>query len=121
MPGPVASPGLRSSPFIETPEVLVSRADSRLPHLAPVALRDLPAPRLILPGPGNARRQSIEDYLTSQGIRAARIVELDAMLGTLDMVAAHGWLTILPGVMMADDDRAPRPFTVSPLGDPPRR
>jgi DNA-binding transcriptional LysR family regulator len=121
VPGPVASPGLRSSPFIETPEVLVSRADSGLPHLAPVALRDLPALRLVLAGPGNARRQSIEGYLTSQGVRPERIVELDAMLGTLDMVASHGWMTILPGVMMAEEDRDPRPFTVSPLGDPPLR
>lgn len=122
VPGPVASPGLRSSPFIETPEVVVSAPDSGLPHLRPVALRDLPPPRLVLPGPGNARRQSIEGYLTSQGIRPERIVELDAMLGTLDMVASQGWLTILPGVMMADDDgRAPRLFTVSPLADPPLR
>lgn len=120
VPGPVASAGLRSSPFLETPEVLVSRSDSGLPHREPVALRDLPAPRLVLPGPGNARRQSIEGYLTSQGIRPERIVELDAMLGTLDLVASHGWLTILPGVMMADE-RDPRPFTVSPLGDPPLR
>ncbi len=56
VPGPVASPGLRAAPVLLTQEVLVSRRDSGLPHLGPVALRSLPPPRLVLPGPGNARR-----------------------------------------------------------------
>ncbi len=122
VPGLPASAGLRVTSFLRTPEVLVSAIGSGLPHLTPVSLRDVPAPRLVLPGPGNTRRQTIEAYMTSNGIRPSRVIELDAMLGTLDMVASQGWFTILPGVMMAvGEEGGQRRFTVSPLGDPPLR
>jgi DNA-binding transcriptional LysR family regulator len=120
VPGPVMAPGLSVTPFLHTPEVLVSGRASGLPHLAPVALRHLPPPRLVLPGPSNARRHAIETYMISHGIRPERVVELDAMLGTLDMVASQGWMTILPAVMMADgEEGGQRRFTLSPLADPP--
>jgi DNA-binding transcriptional LysR family regulator len=122
VPGSPAAAGLRVAHFLRTPEVLVSAAASGLPHLSPISLRDLPAPRLVLPGPGNTRRQTIEAYMTTNGIRPARVIELDAMLGTLDMVASQGWFAVLPGVMMAEGEEAgQRRFTVSPLGDPPLR
>jgi DNA-binding transcriptional LysR family regulator len=120
VPGPVPGPGLRASPLLRTPEVLVSAHDSGLPHLSPVRLADVPGLRLVLPGPTNARRQTLESYMTSQGVRPARVVELDAMLGTLDMVASQGWMAVLPGLMMAGGEEGGScRFTVSPLGDPP--
>lgn len=114
--------GLRLSPFLRTPEVLVSRAGSGLAHLEPVRLADLPPLSLVLPGPANTRRRTIETYLASQRVRIARLLELDAMLGTLDLVAGTGWVAILPGVMMAAEAsarEAPRLFTVNPLAEPP--
>jgi DNA-binding transcriptional LysR family regulator len=122
VPGPAEGAGLRISHFLSTPEVLVSAPDSGLPHHSTVSLKSLPPLRLVLPGPGNTRRATIESYMTSNGIRPQRVMELDAMLGTLDMVASQGWFTILPGVMMADgEEGGRRRFTVSPLGDPPLR
>ncbi|MBW8267975.1 LysR family transcriptional regulator [Caldovatus aquaticus] len=115
------APGLRVRPFLSTPEVLVSRLDSGLPHLGGVRLRDLGPLRLVVPGPRNTRRQTIETYLTSNDVPVERLAELDAMLGTLDLVASTGWVTILPGIMMASEAGAParRQFTVSPLAAPP--
>jgi DNA-binding transcriptional LysR family regulator len=42
------------------------------------------------------------------------MLELDAMLGTLDFVARTDWVAILPGVMMATETRGHQ-FTVNPL------
>jgi len=111
-------PGLRSRSFLRTPEVLVSALDSGLPHLAPLRLAALPPLRLVVPGPRNTRRQTLETYVTSNEVRIAHLVELDAMLGTLDLVASAGWVTVLPGIMMANETKQ-RHFTVSPLAEPP--
>ena len=53
-----------------------------------------------------------------QRVEIERLIEMDAMLGTLDFVSRSDWLTILPGIMMAIDDPAGR-FKVCPLSDPP--
>lgn len=120
VPGPVSGAGLRASLLLRTPEVLVSTHDSGLPHLSPVRLAAVPGLRLVLPGPANARRQMLEAYMASQGVQPAQVIELDAMLGTLDMVASERWMAVLPGVMMADgEEGGTRRFTVSPLGSPP--
>jgi LysR family transcriptional regulator, nitrogen assimilation regulatory protein len=46
-----------------------------------------------------------------------RLLELDAMLGTLDFVAQTDWVTILPAIMMADEPRR-RQFAVNRIVDP---
>ena len=48
----------------------------------------------------------------------SRLIEMDAMLGTLDFVARSDWRTILPGIMMAVDDSAGR-LKINPLVNPP--
>ena len=111
-------PGLKSRLFLRTPEVLVSGADAAEKHMAPVDLRGLGALKLVLPSKVNTRRQSIETYCGSNGIEIARLIEMDAMLGTLDFVARSDWRTILPGIMMAIDDPAGR-LKINPLADPP--
>jgi len=110
--------GLRVRNFLRTPEVLVSAATSDLPHMAPVRLAGLGPLRLVLPGPRNTRRLTLETYFVSHGVQVERLVELDAMLGTLDMVATAHWMTVLPAIMMANE-AGRRHFTVSPLADPP--
>jgi LysR family nitrogen assimilation transcriptional regulator len=110
--------GLRSRHFARTPEVLVSRADSHLQHLAPVRLATLGALKMVLPAPQNARRVSLEAYFAANGVHVERLLELDAMFGTLDFVATSDWVTVLPGVMMTTDMQGGR-FTVNPLADPP--
>lgn len=109
--------GLNTRPFLSTPEVLVSSRHSGLRHLRPVTLRELEPFKLVLPGHENTRRRSIESHLGSNGARIRAILELDAMMGTLDLVANADWVTILPGVMMASD-LDPDRFSVNPIIDP---
>ncbi len=109
-------PGLKSRLFLRTPEVLVSALDADVAHMVPVSLGAVRSLKLVLPSKVNTRRQSIETYCGSNGVEIARVIEMDAMMGTLDFVARSDWRTILPGIMMAVDD--PR-LKVNPLCDPP--
>ena len=86
-----------------TPEFLVSGASSPFSHLAPIRLGDLGPLKIVLPMMANARRQRIETYLSVTGAVVARRIELDTMLGALDLVKKTDWVTILPGLMIAAD------------------
>ena len=112
------APGLKSRLFLRTPEVLVSKTTNTRAHLAPVRLAELDPLKLVVPSKANTRRRLIETYLASNGVRIERLLELDAMLGTLDFVARTDWAAILPGIMMANELRS-RQFTVNPISDPP--
>lgn len=94
---------LRAAPMGSDREFLVTAPKGPRPHLAPVRLRDLPPLKLALPGPTNARRNRIDAYLAAQGVEVETVLELDAMLGTLELVAQSDYVTILPGVLCAAD------------------
>lgn len=85
--------------------------------MEPVRLAGLAPLSVIVPGPLNARRHNLDNYFMSQGVPIRRRLELDAMLGTLDLVAKAGWIAVLPGLMMADD-AAGGPYVINPLGSP---
>jgi len=106
--------GLKSRLLVRTLEVAVSGGHLGLPHLAPVRLRDVGAIKVIVPSWQNTRRRSLETYFSSNGVRSDRLLELDAMLGTLDLVASTDWVAILPGVMMANDI-GKQGFSLNPL------
>jgi DNA-binding transcriptional LysR family regulator len=118
VPAFAGAPGLKSRLFLRTPELLVSKAGSPLKHLQPVNLADLGPLKLVVPSKANTRRRLIETYLASNGVEVDRMLELDAMLGTLDFVARTDWLAILPGIMMASETPRPRQFTVNPIAPP---
>jgi DNA-binding transcriptional LysR family regulator len=109
--------GLRSRMFGRTPEVLVAATNRGLAHRAPIRLAKLGPIKLVLPGIQNARRHTLDGYITANSVKIDRILELDAMLGALDLVGQSDWLTIVPGIMMADDPAHGR-WSVSPLADP---
>ena len=117
VPGFPGLSGLRSTLFMRTPEVLVSRPGAALKHLEPVALGALGPLKLVVPGAQNARRTLLEAYLAANGIAIERTLELDAMLGTLDFVANSDWVAILPGIMMVSDVERPL-LTINPIVDP---
>jgi len=110
--------GLKSSLFLRTPELLISSTSSGLVQLAPLRLAELGPLKLVVPGQANTRRRLLETYFASNGVQVERLLELDAMLGTLDFVSRTDWMTVLPGLMMADDNE-PRLFTINPIADPP--
>lgn len=113
--GPV---GLSSRFLVTTREVLVSGVGRGLPHLAPLRLREAGPLKIVVPSPSNIRRRSLETYFASNGVVVERLLELDAMMGTLDFVARSDWVAVLPGIMMANDAVRDR-FAINPLVDPP--
>jgi LysR family nitrogen assimilation transcriptional regulator len=117
VPGFPGLAGLKSQLFMRTPEVLVSRHGGQLEHLAPIRLRELGPLKVVVPGPQNARRTLLETYLASNGVEVERMLELDAMLGTLDFVGHSDWVAILPGIMMVSDVERPT-LTINPIVDP---
>jgi DNA-binding transcriptional LysR family regulator len=118
VPAFACGPGLKSRLFLRTPEVLVSGASSSLVHTAPVRLADLGPLKLVVPGKLNTRRVTVETYCAANSVKIGKLVELDAMLATLDFVARTDWVAVLPGIMMATDTGSP-PLKVNPLADPP--
>jgi len=118
VPAFTGAAGLKSRLFLRTPELLVSSRKSDLVHLKPTRLAGLGPLKLVAPSKGNTRRHLIETYLATNGVQIERLLELDAMLGTLDFVSRTDWVAILPGLMMASETRA-RTFTVNPIVAPP--
>src|SRR5258705_9378698 len=117
VPAFACGPGLNSRLFLRTPEVLVSSPGLGLEHGAPVRLADLSPLKLVLPGRPNTRRSTLETYCAANGVGIERLLELDAMLATLDLVARSDWVTVLPGIMMALDTGLQH--RVNPLDAPP--
>ena len=124
VPAFAGGPGLRVRHFLTTPETLVSRRAGKGPaaklrHMRPVQLSELGPLVIVLPGGANTRRQTLATYLATHEIEIARTMELDAMMGTLDLVAGSDWVTILPGVMMAADGASKNgTFKVNPIAAP---
>jgi DNA-binding transcriptional LysR family regulator len=110
--------GLKSRLLARTPEVLVSNGQFAVDPLAPVRLSDLGGLKVVVPSGQNTRRHNLETYFASNDVRIVRMFELDAMLGTLDLVASTEWVAVLPGVMMANDVKG-GVFTINPLAAPP--
>ena len=110
--------GLKSRRFLSTPEILVSGGRSALPHMAPVRLADLARLKVVLPSPANRRSRSLKTYFQTNGVEIARTLELDAMMGTLDLVVRSDWVAILPGLMVATDIEGGS-LRINPIVDPP--
>ncbi|BFM16197.1 LysR family transcriptional regulator [Maricurvus nonylphenolicus] len=100
-------------------EFLVSAAGQPFTHMQAVDLSELEPLKLVLPGPENARRAKIDAYLKTHNIKVEAIMELDAMLGTLELVAHSEWKTILPGILCKADEsglaRQINPLNGAPL------
>ncbi len=84
-------------------EYLVVSSESRIKSDDPVRLADLSPLDLVLPTRENARRRKIDQYLATNGIETGRLMELDSMFTTLDLVARSDWATILPGILCLSD------------------
>jgi LysR family nitrogen assimilation transcriptional regulator len=110
--------GLRSRLLTTTPELLVSRKGSKWKSGSHIRLAEFGSLKVVIPGKGNSRRRALDAYFLSNGVRIERLLELDAMLGTLDFVLNTDWATILPAVMMSNplDHRT---FDIRIISDPP--
>jgi DNA-binding transcriptional LysR family regulator len=110
--------GLKSRLLIRDREMLLSGPRRGLSPLASVRLRELRPFKVIVPGPDNVRRRNLETYFQTHGVAVDAMLEMDAMIGTLELVARSDWVTVLPSLISVNDITA-GDIVVNPLADPP--
>src|ERR1700724_3830001 len=110
--------GLKSRLFVRDREMLLSGPRRGLTRLAPVRLKDLRPFRVIVPGPDNVRRRNLDTYFQTHGVAVDAMLEMDAMIGTLELVARSDWVTVLPSLISVNDIAA-GDIVVNSLADPP--
>jgi LysR family transcriptional regulator, nitrogen assimilation regulatory protein len=98
-------------------ETLVSARQGKIRNIKPVRLRNRGPLKIIVPGPQNTRRRNIETYFTANSVAVSQRLELDAMMGTLQFIAASDWVAILPFLMMVSDLDEGR-YDIRALEDP---
>jgi LysR family tcuABC transcriptional regulator len=110
--------GLRSRLLVRDREMLVSGPQRGLSPLEPVRLRDCGPLKIILPTWSNVRRRNIEIYFQTHGVEVADVIEMDAMIGTLEFVARTDWVAILSGLICISDV-GKHERVINPIYDPP--
>jgi LysR family nitrogen assimilation transcriptional regulator len=109
--------GLKSRLLLRDREMLISGPRRGLTALAPLRLADIKPFKIVLPGPDNIRRRNLETYFQSHGVEIAAILEMDAMIATLEFVARSDFATILPSVIAVNDIGRDE-LIVNPLVEP---
>jgi len=118
VPASEGSVGLKSRLIVRDREMLVSNIKRGLKPLEPVRLKDCGPLKIILPGRTNVRRRNIEIYFQTHGVEVADVIEMDAMISTLQFVLRSDWVAILSGLIcFGDIERHDR--VISPIYDPP--
>jgi len=109
--------GLKSRLLVRDREMVLSGRQRGLTPLAPVRLADCAPLKVVVPGPQNVRRRNLETYFQSQGVEIAAMLEMDAMIATLEFVARSDWVTILPSVISVNDIGRGE-LIVNPIAEP---
>jgi LysR family nitrogen assimilation transcriptional regulator len=111
--------GLKSRLIARDREMLVSNVRRGLKPFAPVRLKDGGPLKIMLPGRANVRRRNIEVYFETHGIEVEDIIEMDAMISTLQFVLRSDWVAILSGLICVADIGRSTGRVISPIHDPP--
>jgi LysR family nitrogen assimilation transcriptional regulator len=109
--------GLKSRLLVRDREMLISGPRRGLQALAPVRLAEIQPLKIVVPGPDNIRRRNLETYFQSHGVEIEAMLEMDAMIATLEFVACSDWTTVLPSVISVNDIGRGE-LTVNPLAGP---
>jgi DNA-binding transcriptional LysR family regulator len=102
---PPANLGLETSHFFRDRLVLVSRPDARSgkkPRPVHRSASDLGKLKLILPSSKHGLRRVIESAVRIDATGSGRIMEMDGMLGTLELVQKSDWATIASRAAVID-------------------
>jgi LysR family nitrogen assimilation transcriptional regulator len=110
--------GLKSRLLVRDREMLLSGGKHGLAPLAPVRLADCAPLKIVAPGPDNVRRRNLDTYFQTHGVEIAAMLEMDAMIGTLEFVARSDWMTVLPSLISVNDI-GKGDLVVNPIVDPP--
>lgn len=109
--------GLKSRLILRDREVLISGPASGFKPLRPLRLSECAPLKIVVPGPENIRRRNLEVYFQTNGVRIARLIEMDAMMATFDFVSRTDFVTILPGLICMNDIGS-KTLIVNPIVDP---
>ena len=109
--------GLKSRLLVRDREMLLSGRKRALAPLAPLRLADCAPLKIVVPGPDNIRRRNLDTYFQTHGVEIAAMLEMDAMIGTLEFVARSDWVTVLPSLISVNDIGT-RELVVNPIADP---
>lgn len=109
--------GLKVMHLVSDPEMLISGPGRGLTPLVPVRLKDRRPLKIVVPGPDNVRRRNLETYFHTHGVEVDALLELDAMIGTLELVARSDWVTVLPSLISVNDVHSGE-FVVNPIVPP---
>jgi LysR family nitrogen assimilation transcriptional regulator len=95
--------GLKARLLVRDREMLISGPKRGLTPLAGIRLADVRPLKIVVPGPDNIRRRNLDTYLQSHGVEVEAMLEMDAMIATLEFVARSDWVTVLPSVISVND------------------
>jgi LysR family transcriptional regulator, nitrogen assimilation regulatory protein len=109
--------GLNISLFLRDREMLVSAKGRTGLHEKAIRLAEAGPLKAVLPGHQNTRRGNIESYFATYGVVIAQRLELDAMMGTLEIVRNSDWVAVLSSIIMAGDCDGSQ-FEIRPIVDP---
>jgi LysR family transcriptional regulator, nitrogen assimilation regulatory protein len=111
--------GLKTRLIARDREMLVSNVSRGLKPFAPVKLKDCGRLKILLPSRANVRRRNIEVYFETHGIEVENVIEMDAMISTLQFVVQTDWVAILSGLICFADIGRSMGRVISPIEDPP--
>lgn len=109
--------GLKSRLLVRDREMLISGRKRGLTPLAPVRLNQLAPIKIVVPGVGNTRRRNLDTYFQTHGVEIASLMEMDAMIATLEFVERTDWVAILPSVISVNDIKTGH-LIVNPIVSP---
>ena len=109
--------GVKYSNLVRDREVLVSSPTFGLKQGEEISLNTLEPLKIVLPTKANIRRVKLEDYFTAHSIEIAKIMELDSMIGTLELVGGTDWVTILPYLICVPDTNT-NVRHINPISEP---
>ena len=118
VPPSSSDPRLHAQYISQDQELFVTSPHTERVHLSPINIGKAGPLKLILPTHRNARRARLDAYLQGVGANVAAILEMDAMMGTLELIAASEWVAILPGALCYPD-LAGGTRKVHPIDEPP--
>jgi LysR family nitrogen assimilation transcriptional regulator len=111
--------GLKSRLLVRDREMLVSNVSSGLKPWQPIRLKDLGPLKIILPSLANVRRRNMQIYFQTHEVEVAQMIELDAMISTLQLILRSDWVAILSGMICAADIGRETGRVINPIYDPP--
>ena len=105
---PAAHLGLETSHFVRDRLVLVTRPEYKIGTKRRTLRRstsELASLHLILPSARHSLRQVIDAVVRLDETSPGRIIEIDGMLSTLELVRKSDWATVVGSLAVADDVR----------------